>query len=114
MAAECLNKNQCRCCHQAGHLAKNCTNAYGTAPPAASHDLSPRGAGNAPPAAAHVVAKDPLLLLVVQSAFLPPLPLLIPSPPSSLLGVRARVFCKVLSRTPEMSCLDLLDLNPNR
>ena len=50
-AAECPDKNKCRRCHQPGHVAKDCTNAWGTVPPNPNPPVPPRDVPTNPPPA---------------------------------------------------------------
>ena len=54
-AAECPDRNKCRRCHQAGHFAKDCKNAWGTTPQA----NRTAAAGPSADAHAHPTAPDP-------------------------------------------------------
>ena len=59
-AAECPDKNKCRRCHQAGHVSKDCTNAWGTTPPNQDPPAPPRVVPvNPPPAPGPSVSVAP-------------------------------------------------------
>ena len=47
-AAECPDKNKCRLCHQSGHFARNCKNAWGTTPRPDPAPSGPPPPSNAP------------------------------------------------------------------
>lgn len=63
-AADCPDRNKCKRCHQAGHFAKDCVNAWNTVPQA--------GGVHHPPAGV------PILLPQLHLLPLPPLPQLLP------------------------------------
>lgn len=70
-AADCPDRNKCKRCHQAGHFARDCQNAWGTTPPV--HPV-----GGPPP---------PLLPSMAPLSPIPPSLILgrLPLPPPSLM-----------------------------
>jgi len=48
-AADCPDRNKCRRCHQGGHFAKDCKNAWGTTPQARQVTGPPHPSGDPPP-----------------------------------------------------------------
>lgn len=92
-AAECPDKKKCHCCHRAGLLAEDCTNAWGAAPPDVSHDPL------------HVVLAMPHLLLPVLWLGIPLLPLVVQEVFQWQLQVPL-----VLPLLPRLLCLSLLPL----
>ena len=70
-AADCPDRNKCKLCHQSGHFAKNCKNAWGTTPqsdhaqagppprPPASDHVPPPAPDSALPPSSHPPAPDP-------------------------------------------------------
>ncbi len=71
-AADCPDRNKCRRCHQPGHFAKDCKNAWGTTPPPPAGGPPP-----VPPAPPHAAPAPP----VPPAAPAPPAPLAPPGPP---------------------------------
>lgn len=78
-AADCPDRNKCKRCHQAGHFAKDCVNAWNTTSQAGGVPHPPAGGSN-PPAPVPPAPPAPSVPSAFSTAPVPPAP---PAPSAS-------------------------------